>query len=152
MAPWHVTTIVATSIVATSAKCRLFPTAKWQRMLDGLDLGGSTCSTRSNSQHSQPAPSKFQEILDMSNMSRHVRRFPRFGTLAETVRVSFSIASISWIQLDPVGVCQVPAQYLDQDYCITSEDPDGNWMELGFQCQILGHCMVLLMGPILVYI
>jgi len=42
VAPWHVTTIVATSIVATSAKCRLFPTAKWQRMLDGLDLGGST--------------------------------------------------------------------------------------------------------------
>ena len=69
--PWHVTTtIVATSIVATSAKCSLFPTAKWQRMLDGLDLGGSTCE---------------QICFKKYDLSQS---FPRFGSLAEMVRVS----------------------------------------------------------------
>ena len=75
---------------------------------------------------------KFQEIWHV----RHVE-FPKvwyFGWHG----ASLDIASIISIQLDPVGVCQVPAQYLDQDYCITSENPG-----TGQTVQILGHCMVL---------
>lgn len=115
-----------------------WPGSRWLNMLSTLEFSTfSTCAEQ------------------ISRNIRHVQTcqtfFPRFGTLAETVRVSFSIASISWIQLDPVGVCQVPAQYLDQDYCITSEDPDGNWMELGFQCKSLAIAWSY-MGPILFYV